>query len=77
MIHSSRRARLAESAILGADAIHAVTNPRARACTGSIHVYGGDYLRKQRSMWDRTHEERPADGETIRRLFQEANPLAE
>jgi hypothetical protein len=39
-------------------------------------VYGGDYLRKQRSMWDaETHEERPADGETIRRLFEEARAV--
>jgi predicted metal-dependent enzyme (double-stranded beta helix superfamily) len=68
-----RRVGQAESAMLGADVIHAVTNPRARACTGSIHVYGGDYLRKRRSMWDpATLEERPADGETIRRLFEEA-----
>lgn len=64
--------------MLGADVIHAVTNPHARACTGSIHLYGGDYLHKQRSMWDPdTQEERPADGETVRRLFDEARAAAE
>lgn len=69
-----RSVREAESAMLGRDVIHAVANARSRACTGSIHVYGGDYLRKQRSMWDpETMEERPADGETIRRMFEEAN----
>ena len=73
-----RRVGEAASAMLGADVIHAVTNPRARGCTGSIHVYGGDYLHKQRSMWDPdTLEEGPADGETLRRLFEEANLTAE
>jgi predicted metal-dependent enzyme (double-stranded beta helix superfamily) len=68
-----RRVRAAQSAMLGTDVIHAVTNPSPRACTGSIHVYGGDYLHKQRSVWDPdTGEERPADGDTIRRMFEEA-----
>ena len=67
-----------ESAMLGRDVIHAVTNPRTHACTGSIHVYGGDYLRQQRSIWDpETHEESPADGDTIRRIFEEANAASE
>lgn len=69
-----RRIGEAESAMLGRDVIHAVTNPRAHACTGSIHVYGGDFMHQPRSMWDaETLEEGPADGETVRRLFEEAN----
>jgi predicted metal-dependent enzyme (double-stranded beta helix superfamily) len=61
------------SAMLGADIIHAVTNPSPRAFTGAIHIYGGDYLNKDRSIWDTdTLEEGPADGDTIRRLFDEA-----
>jgi predicted metal-dependent enzyme (double-stranded beta helix superfamily) len=73
-----RRVGAAESAVLGRDVIHAVTNPDGRACTGSIHVYGGDYLRKKRSVWDpQTHQERPADGETIRRMFEAARAAAE
>ena len=68
-----QRIGTAQSGLLGAEVIHAVTNPSRRACTGSIHIYGGDYLRKARSIWDpETHEERPADGDTIRRLFEEA-----
>jgi predicted metal-dependent enzyme (double-stranded beta helix superfamily) len=68
-----RRVGLGQSAMLGADVIHAVTNPNSRVGTGSIHIYGGDYMRKQRSVWDPdTHEQRPADGETIRRMFDEA-----
>lgn len=68
-----RRVGPGESAALGSDVIHAVTNPNTRSCTGSIHIYGGDYLHKQRSIWTGdTLEERPADGATIRRMFQEA-----
>lgn len=68
-----RRVALGEAAVLGSDVIHAVTNPSSRSCTGSIHIYGGDYLHKQRSIWDAdTLEERPADGETIRRMFEDA-----
>ena len=68
-----RRIDVAESAILGRDVIHAVTNPQRHACTGSIHVYGGDYVNKKRSIWDPdTHEERPADGETVRLMFEAA-----
>lgn len=68
-----RRVEASESALFGPDVIHAVTNPSRRGCTGSIHIYGGAYLHKQRSIWDPgTHEERPADGETIRRMFEEA-----
>jgi predicted metal-dependent enzyme (double-stranded beta helix superfamily) len=68
-----RHLGLGESAVLGRDVIHAVTNPSTGTCTGSIHIYGGDYLHKQRSMWDPvTHEEGPADGETVRRIFERA-----
>jgi predicted metal-dependent enzyme (double-stranded beta helix superfamily) len=69
-----KRIGTAESTMLGSDVIHAVTNPSARVPTGSIHIYAGDFLTKQRSMWDAdTLEEGPADGETVRRLFQEAH----
>ena len=72
-----RRVSAAQSAMLGADVIHAVTNSSRRACTGSIHIYGGDYLHKSRSMWDPdNYDERAADGETVRRLFDEARAQA-
>jgi predicted metal-dependent enzyme (double-stranded beta helix superfamily) len=68
-----RRVTTAQTAMLGAEVIHAVTNPSPCACTGSIHIYGGDYLRKTRSVWDpETLEEGPADGGTMRRMFEEA-----
>ena len=63
-----------EVGLLGAEAIHAVTNPRGHDYTGAIHVYGGDFPSKERSMWDvATGQERQADGETMRGLFEEAN----
>jgi predicted metal-dependent enzyme (double-stranded beta helix superfamily) len=60
-------------AVLGSDVIHSVTNPRTRACTGSIHIYGGDFLAHPRSIWDpETREERPTDGAALQRLFATA-----
>jgi predicted metal-dependent enzyme (double-stranded beta helix superfamily) len=47
--------------ILGRDIIHSVINPLARL-SGAIHVYDGDFLAMERSMWDaETLEERPYD----------------
>jgi predicted metal-dependent enzyme (double-stranded beta helix superfamily) len=73
-----QRVGAGHTAMLGTDVIHAVTNPSPRTCTGSLHVYGGDFLGQPRSVWDpETFEEQPADGETIRRLFDEARAAAE
>jgi predicted metal-dependent enzyme (double-stranded beta helix superfamily) len=58
---------------LGAEAIHAVTNPQRRY-TGAIHVYGGDFVNQPRSQWDPdTLIEKPYDLEQVRRLFAVAN----
>ena len=47
--------------ILGRDIIHSVVNPLTRI-SGAIHVYDGDFLAMERSMWDaETLEERPYD----------------
>jgi len=63
-----------DTAVLGEDTIHAVTNPDPRAFTGSLHVYGGDYLNKARSLWNPdTMAEEPATGQRIRGLFDAAN----
>lgn len=37
--------------ILGRDVIHSVVNPLGKL-SGAIHVYEGDFLAQQRSMWD-------------------------
>ena len=60
-------------AVLGADTIHGVTNPRDRL-TAAIHVYGGDFVNQPRSQWGPgTREERPYDIDEARRQFAEAN----
>ena len=74
MKSGGRRLRTAESAMLGRDAIHAVTNPRPRACTGSIHIYGGDFVNEPRSQWDPASlEERPYDLAATMEEFAAAN----
>ena len=58
---------------MGPDIIHSVTNPIARL-TGAIHVYGGDFLKQERSEWDPdTLHERPYDVAKARQLFEESN----
>jgi predicted metal-dependent enzyme (double-stranded beta helix superfamily) len=60
--------------LLGEDVVHSVTNPLTRAYTSAIHIYGGDFMTRPRSMWDpETLEEGPADGNSVRRLFDQAN----
>ena len=47
--------------ILGRDVIHSVVNPIAKL-SGAIHVYDGDFLAIERSMWDaETLAEQPYD----------------
>ena len=47
--------------ILGRDVIHSVVNPLAKI-SGAIHVYDGEFLTVQRSMWDaETLVEKPYD----------------
>jgi predicted metal-dependent enzyme (double-stranded beta helix superfamily) len=47
--------------VLGRDVIHSVINPLAKI-SGAIHVYDGDFLAMQRSMWDsETLVEQPYD----------------
>jgi predicted metal-dependent enzyme (double-stranded beta helix superfamily) len=58
---------------LGADIIHSVTNPIARL-TGAIHVYGGDFMKQERSEWDpETLHERRYDVAGALRLFEDSN----
>ena len=47
--------------ILGREVIHSVVNPLAKI-SGAIHVYDGEFLAAQRSMWDaETLVEQPYD----------------
>jgi predicted metal-dependent enzyme (double-stranded beta helix superfamily) len=47
--------------LLGRDVVHSVVNPLAKI-SGAIHVYDGEFLAVQRSMWDaETLVEKPYD----------------
>lgn len=60
---------------LGADIIHSVNNPIPRL-TGAIHVYGGDFLKQERSEWDaETFCERAYDVAKARQLFEDSNKM--
>jgi predicted metal-dependent enzyme (double-stranded beta helix superfamily) len=63
-----------DTLVLGTDVIHSVANPDRRHFTGSIHVYGGDFLNQPRSLWDpATMVEEPATGQRMRALFDDAD----
>ena len=56
-----RSVRAGEAIVLGPEVIHAVSNPRSTHTLG-LHVYGGDLLAAQRTMWHPdTLEELPYD----------------
>jgi predicted metal-dependent enzyme (double-stranded beta helix superfamily) len=62
-----------DTAPLGPEIIHSVTNPIARL-TGAIHVYGGDFFAVERSEWDpETLTEQPYDSAKTVRYFEEWN----
>lgn len=56
---------IGDTAILGPDIIHSVINPLGKI-SGAIHVYDGDFLHIDRSMWDaETLAERPYDRQAV------------
>lgn len=60
-------------ALLGDDAVHAVTNSTTEFC-GAIHIYGGDFFTMPRSEWrGDPYREQPYDVEYVLRYFDEAN----
>lgn len=60
-------------ASLPENAIHSVTNPLQRF-TGGLHIYGGDFFDKPRSLWDaETLEEQPSDGAVVQAIFAREN----
>lgn len=68
----------ADSALLGDDVIHSVHNPRGHAFTGALHIYGGNFMTRPRSVWDpETLEAQAATGETMQRYFDAANSAME
>jgi predicted metal-dependent enzyme (double-stranded beta helix superfamily) len=62
-----------QTAPLGRDVIHSVTNPIPRL-TAALHVYGGDFFGAHRSEWDAEHlTEQPYDVEKNLSLFEKSN----
>jgi predicted metal-dependent enzyme (double-stranded beta helix superfamily) len=56
-----RTVRKGEAMLLGEDVVHAIENPLSTPTLG-LHVYGGDLIGAQRSMWDpKTGREHPYD----------------
>jgi len=73
VIAGSKELAIRDTALLGKNVVHAVTNP-LRVFTGAIHVYGGDFFAMPRSEWTPdTLEERPYDMERVKQVFAEAN----
>lgn len=61
-----------EVSLMGDDVIHAVQNPLS-VCTGAIHVYGGDFFRRDRSDWDPETLELETEPVDRSRYFEEWN----
>jgi predicted metal-dependent enzyme (double-stranded beta helix superfamily) len=62
--------------LMGADTIHSVHSPLARTWTGAVHVYGGDFVAQERSMWF-DGEESIGDSSRTAAIFEEANRTVE
>ena len=73
---NDRQLETADVCALGAQTIHAVTNPTGRLA-GAVHVYGGDFVNQPRSQWGPGDlVERPFSMDTLRRQFVEGNEAA-
>jgi predicted metal-dependent enzyme (double-stranded beta helix superfamily) len=68
----TRELSTADVVLLGDDAIHAVHNPLGE-CTGSIHVYGGDFFGRDVSQWDPETLQAAHEVGPPWRVFAEAN----
>jgi predicted metal-dependent enzyme (double-stranded beta helix superfamily) len=56
-----RSIRAADTLAMGDDTIHAICNPLSHSALAAIHVYGGDLVAAERSMWTRPDDEQPYD----------------
>jgi predicted metal-dependent enzyme (double-stranded beta helix superfamily) len=57
-----RSLRVTDTLAMGDDTIHAINNPLDRRALAAIHVYGGDLIGAERSMWTRPgYNEQPYD----------------
>ncbi|GAC1590450.1 MAG: hypothetical protein NVS3B21_08040 [Acidimicrobiales bacterium] len=57
-----RSLRVSDTLAMGDDTIHSIGNPLTHSALSAIHVYGGDLIGAERSMWTRpAYEEQPYD----------------
>lgn len=63
LVESGRRSvGVSETLAMGDDTIHAVRNPLEHGALAALHVYGGDLIGADRSMWTSlTGDEEPYD----------------
>jgi predicted metal-dependent enzyme (double-stranded beta helix superfamily) len=51
---------------MGEDTIHAIRNPLDHSTLAAIHVYGGDLIGAERSMWTgASYDEQPYDDSQV------------
>ena len=61
-----RSLRVSDVLAMGDDTIHAIENPLDRRDLAALHVYGGDLVGTERSMWTAPdHIEEPYDENTV------------
>jgi predicted metal-dependent enzyme (double-stranded beta helix superfamily) len=61
-----RSLRVSDTLAMGDDTIHAIRNPLDHGALAAIHVYGGDLIGAERSMWTRPgYDEQPYDDTTV------------
>jgi predicted metal-dependent enzyme (double-stranded beta helix superfamily) len=68
----TRELSTADVVLLGDDVIHSVHNPLGE-CTGSIHVYGGDFFNRDIAQWEPDTLRQATDVGPPYRVFEEAN----
>jgi predicted metal-dependent enzyme (double-stranded beta helix superfamily) len=57
-----------EALAMGSETVHAICNPSAIAAVAALHVYGGDLVGADRSMWiPPDHDEQPYDDSVVLR----------
>jgi len=63
LVESGRRSLgVSDTLAMGDDTIHAIRNPLEHRALAAIHVYGGDLIGTERSMWTRPgFDEQPYD----------------
>ena len=61
-----RSLRVSDTVLMGDDTIHAICNPLAHSTLAAIHVYGGDLVGTERSMWTQPDfDEQPYDDKQV------------